>query len=434
MKCPECGSDVREGDAFCGSCGAAVATGVTAPPPPPDEPTPAKPAKVKAEKPKKEGGELVVRLPDWMGEGWDAAVRLAGSALVIGLAIQIALGVVILVLIQLVGGFDVDWGGTFRAPFDMFIAFHGPVENLGLWLTSITWIAVAFWAVKRLGRMPEVEGNVWSFAWKAALVYAIPMTILAAVVEPQAFSLPATGVFGTFSGVPTNWDWAPTFFLAGGVAAAASAVLVARSRPGGVLSLLRIESIELPPMIPAAWQGALRTLMVGFPALLGLLLIGSIIEFLDVDPAFKDVLVFLLSLLLLAIVWAGIDAAFAFLILSMQFLGGNGLGAGTEPFWMWGGVVIAAAAFGMGGHRAAQRLGPDKPETAIGVGALVGPIVGVLLFFMSLAATGVGQPLGGLAFGLPLLWAAASAVGGGVWASQQGMLSSIRFESQSPKE
>lgn len=421
MTCGNCGKPVEAGNAFCGSCGHPVSTG-TPPPPPSATATPT-------------SGQMVVTVPAWLSQGWTEAVGFAFSALAIGLLIQFVVTVVLLVLLQAVLGVsDIAWGETFKAPFYVFVAFHGPIEAIGMWLTSIFWIALSFKVAADRTRFEDRAGRtVWEFAGKVGIAYAIPVTILASVLDPGPLPISGIGLAGSFRGVGSEWDVAQAFFLSAAVAAAVAAIVLSWRRHRSLAPMLGLQSIRFPAVVNAAWEGARRVMRVAIVGLIALIVVGLLLDVLDLDPGIDGLVAFLLTLALAGVIWGGIDVAFVFMISAMRFFTGDVGVVGTEePFWMWGGVVIVGIAFALGGFRAAERSGATDARAGLWAGALVGAFVAGILFAFSAVSLPTGESLAGPAVGFGLLWSVASVIGAAVWASQKGLLTSITFVTTPP--
>ena len=143
---------------------------------------------------------------------WSPALRLGLGALGIGLGIQYVFGIV-MILIQVLTGAGVDWGATIRAPLTVFLSLHGPVEGLGLWASGCGWVIAAFWLAGRSQREGAGETSPRSaiaLAAQSALVYTIPVLVLALLFEPEALPVDLTvGVAGAFFDPAAYSGWVP---------------------------------------------------------------------------------------------------------------------------------------------------------------------------------------------------------------------------------
>jgi hypothetical protein len=439
-KCAQCGADLEKDAQFCTECGAVVGEGGAVPPPPP--PPGAK------EKPK--GEILAVRVPQWLAEDWFAAVALAGLALVIGFVLQYLVFLLVIFVQASAEGMNVLWAETLKAPVTMFLAFHGPLEDVGLWLTSVLWIwfgfalAGRFLTPERLLATAKPSRRA-TFAAKVALVYIIPITVLAAIFEPgQALPSGVSYIDGQFGGMllpgfydPAGlpWNVAVAFFL-GLIAALVTAGIVMARRTGfGVLKYYGVgREFSWPPIIGAAWAGARRVVKIALPLLLGLMVLGTILEIAGDDYSFRNWLAIVLFLLFGGVLITGADVGVVYFIFTMRFfLGDDFVVYDGRPAWMFVGVGIVILAFMLGGYRAAQRLQAQSPGQAALAGLLVGPFVGVIIFVASWLVIGViygGEVIEfvGPGLGLPFLWSLMGAVGGLFYANRQGLLSGLRFE------
>jgi hypothetical protein len=427
-KCAQCGADLEKDAQFCTECGAVVGEGGAVPPPPP--PPGAK------EKPK--GEILAVRVPQWLAEDWFAAVALAGLALVIGFVLQYLVFLLVIFVQASAEGMNVLWAETLKAPVTMFLAFHGPLEDVGLWLTSVLWIwfgfalAGRFLTPERLLATAKPSRRA-TFVAKVALVYIIPITVLVAVLEPQPIPIG----YGTYlwpgfrDPAVVPWNVAVAFFL-GLIAALATAGIVMARRTG--FSVLKYygmsREFSWPPVFGAAWAGAWRAVKVALPLLLLLMVLGTVLEITGQDLKFRTWLAFVLFLLFAAVLMTGADAGVIYFIFTMRFfLGDDIVVYNGRPAWMFVGVGIVILAFILGGYRAAQRRQAQSPGQAALAGLLVGPLVGVIIFVASWLVIGLpGEEIVGPGLGLPFLWSLMGAVGGLFYANRQGLLSGLRFE------
>ena len=420
--CTRCGFEQHGGDKFCGKCGTEfgpVATEVTL------ESSDASTADTTVE----------VTVPGWLGRDWGHAINLALGALIFGLALHFAFAGV-LVLAQVIAEAPVDWGQTFRSPLTTFIASHGAIDQIGLWLTGTFWIWLSFrLSVRYVGTEPS-EGlrplRKGLLVDKAALVYAIPITVLAALLDPGTAPVDlSTGFGGTFADpARARWSVAAVFFL--GFVVAGFSLLHALARASGT-SMLGFVGVSRgftwPPLITAAAAGARRAFLFAIPALLVLLVVGTGLELISDDAGFRVIGALILVVLYSAVLLSGLDVAMVFGVFSMRFFGGTDVVAyGTRPGWMWVGVGFIALGFIIGGYRAAEHLGSPAAGRSVLAGLLVGPAVGAVLLVAGLLAIGFpDEALGGTGFGLALAWSLASAAGGALYANQTGTMSRVRM-------
>ena len=158
--CRSCGTTLWEGAKFCTRCGAQVgpaaapeATSVypgaapTAEIPVAPMPTtayPASPFPTAAPQATPQGAVIALQMPRWLAADWLMAVGFALLALVFGLVFQILLSfLLVFAQVSAVGG-QVIWGDILRFAVTMFLSMHGPVGDLGLWLTGMFWLWVTF--------------------------------------------------------------------------------------------------------------------------------------------------------------------------------------------------------------------------------------------------------------------------------------------------
>ena len=440
-KCLNCGSATGPGDKFCAVCGRPVAAEA-----PPTDPAPAKPAApakstptakpVVAAKPAASSGGtapnvVVVNMPGWVAGDWSAAGLLALSALLVGAVIQMVVGGLLLLFVQVLLDAPISWGDSLRAPLDMFISFHGPIDQLGLWATGVLWIFIAFRLASRVAGVDEparqgLPARRLAFVAKTAFLYIVPVTILAAVLDPGA-GAPINDPFGTLPFFP-SWSVAATFFL--GFIASAGAVLWSLSRRTGqsVWAFSGGGRFDPPKPLRAAWSGAKSTVKLAFPWLLVLLVLGTFLEALSNDFAVAELMVFVISLLVAVVLWAGVDIAALFFITASRFFTGDAFVGPDMPGWFWIGAAIVGLSFLIGGFRAARTAEPRTAAEAVGVGLLVGPLVGLIMFVLSWFLIGIGEDLAGPALGLPIIWGIVSALGGFLFANRSGLVSGVSVE------
>ncbi|MCJ7725806.1 MAG: hypothetical protein MUP76_05390 [Acidimicrobiia bacterium] len=344
---------------------------------------------------------------------WLPAVRLGWGALGIGLAIQYGFGVVI-GLIQALSGAGIDWGATLRAPLTVFLSLHGPVGGLGLWATGVGWIALSFWLA---GRGPGTERAVsWSarlvMALQSAVVYIVPVLLVAIAVDPEALPVDLTvGVAGAFFDPAAYGAWNPWAVATLGSLAAlvgASASVLGRRGLSGA-------GARMPGPVLAGFAGMRVLLATAIPAVLAVVVVGVFIEVMAGGLGIALGAAYLLTLLLAAFAWGGLDVGVAFMVFSMRFFGGDGFVVlGERPAWVFVCIAVVAVAYLRGGYRAARETGP----ATIGRAALAAAVAGVMTAFVLMIGaalnTGTVPDLAGPAFGLGLLWSAV-AVAGGLW-------------------
>lgn len=445
--CGSCGTALPEGAVFCSRCGTRVPESAPAAPPGEAPERPAAPIPVPPLPPPLPAGPplgpgvVAVRVPRWLAADWLAAAGMAVLALGIGVAIQILLGFLVVFAQVCWEGAGVDWGATMRGAITVFLSLHGPVDQMGLWLTGILWIWVAF----RLGGLllgPEralseaPAPRRAAFVGKVALLYMIPVTILTAVLDPVDMPLPArdlwnTGLWSSLQGTGFGrWNVAAGFFLGLAAVLAVGAFVLARRARSGLLSYFGLGlRFEWPAFLSGAWAGARRVMAVALPATLVLMVVGAFLELAGNDLSFRAWMAFALMVLYAAVLLAGIDVAVIYFLLSMRFfLGDEVVYMSGRPAWMFVGVAIAVAAFAVGGYQAAKRSRPATAGQAALAGLLVGPFVGVVVFVASWFVGGIGEAIAGPALGLPFLWSLASAAGGLIYANRHGMLTGLRFE------
>jgi hypothetical protein len=454
--CSNCGLELADGDMFCGRCGVRQPAVETAAPPVgspysqaggfQEAPAaPSRPPRVQYQ-----DDSYVVSVPDWLTTDWMTPVQTAGTALVTGFLSQLVItGLLTMTVLLLAGvGFGdvLDPEVVLLGPLGIFLAFHGPTVDLGMWVTGMAWLAVAFFVGFRLLR-PEARvairtrSDAWGFGIKTAIPYTVAVTVLLVVFEPDP--LPVDSFFDPV--VSSRWNIPGAFFLTLIVAGCVAAALVARRSNLSLRWLVGLDRFQEPPVVRGAVHGALRTLLI---MVLGSVVFVFLATGLDLlgelsTPFFglRNLGFILMTLVLAGVVWAGLDLGFILAVWGMSFLSdsfiglgslGGGFGVGDEPFWAWGFVIIAAAAFVLGGMRAAAAADSSTTAQAVGAGALVGPFVGIAGLVLSGIVFVAGSDLAGPALGYALLWSAASALGGFIYANQRNLPGRVRFQPAPP--
>jgi hypothetical protein len=431
--CPECGTSVEDTDRFCVNCGHQLeGTEPTAAGKGSEKATPEAEAEALAE-------PWVITVPAWLGRDWLAAVRFAGAALVIGVALQYAV-LLLLILAHTIAGFDVTWDNQLdRVPIHVFLGFHGPLGEIGLWATGLLWLGIGFHLGGRIGRPESAfddEAPRWRWvvlALKTAVAYMVPVGVLLALLEPTDYLewLFPMGFVGDAIG-NTDWNIAAGVALGLLVAFVAAAWVTARRRGSSPPEFYGLVRSEPPRWLTAAWAGAKRTILVMLAGVLVFFIVGELIDIYSDVSEFRVWLGLVLAVLVGTVLWAGIDVALIFALMTMRFfLGDDPVVAGGRPGWMWAAVAVVVIAFVLGGMKGAERFGASTPREALVAGLTSGALVAVALFVVSWFAFNPfdGEVITGPVLGLGLLWSVGSGIGGLVQASRSGLFRGIRFVS-----
>jgi len=354
-------------------------------------------------------------LPSWLPAAWLPAGRIGLTALAIGLAAQYAFGAV-MVLIQMLSGIGVDWGASLRAPLTVFLSLHGPVDGLGLWATGTGWILLAFWLAGRhlragSGRPASLQPAL-VLAARSAFVYMVPVLVLALLFNPEQLPIDLTvGVAGAFFDPTAYGGWSPWLVATLGLLAALFGAVFSIAGAGALPVITR----RLPPAVTAGLVGARALLSTAIPGVLGVVVIGVFVEVMIDGVGLALGAAYLLTLLLAAVAWGGLDVSVAFIVFAMRFFGGDGLVVlGDRPAWVFVCVAIVALAYARGGYRAAQVRGAAPLAQTVLAAASAGVLAAFVFLIAAGLGTGTAPGLAGPAFGLGLLWSAV-AVLGGLW-------------------
>lgn len=444
-QCPECGASVRSTDRFCTDCGHALA--------PEEKPKQSRRAKGKDEAspataaaepespappPEPSAPPWVITVPAWLARDWPGALRFAGAALAVGIALQY-LVLLLLILAHTIAGFDVTWDNQLdRVPVHVFLGLHGSMGEIGVWVTGLAWLGLAFWVAGRMTRPEDaLPGEATrlrraTLAVKVAVAYMIPVGLLIGLLEPTDYLewLFPMGFIGEAIG---RADWNVAGGVALGLLASFGAAWWVAARRGGsmLLGSLGLDASRIPRRLDAAWAGAKRTLLVAIPSVLAYFVVGELIDVLATDDLeFRVWLGLVVAVVVGTVLWMGIDAGVIFLLMSMRFfLGDDTVAAGGRPGWMWPAVAFVAAAFFLGGSHAVRRHEPTSALDALKTGLLTGALVAVALFVVTWFAINPfpGEVITGPALGLGLLWSLVSGLGGVYQASRAGLFRGIRL-------
>ncbi len=424
--CPACGKPVANQARFCVECGRPLDPAGSPPPaeepagepsasraPPAAEPT--GPVSLPAPPPEEiaagQGRRAQWRVPS----AWLPAARIGLAAVAIGLGIQYALGAV-MVLIQVLSGAGVDWGATLRAPLTVFLSLHGPVDGLGVWATGVGWVVLGFWLAGRRVRAhagsPAPLAPALVVAVQSALIYTIPVLVLALVFEPEALPIDLTVyVAGSFFDPAAYGGWSPWLVATLGLLAALAGAVVSVAGPPVGSALRR----RLPGALSAGWAGTRTLLGTAIPGVLGVVVIGAVVETVADGAGLTLGAAYLATLLLAAVAWGGLNVGAAFVVFSMRFFGGDGsVLLRGRPGWVFACIGIVVVAYLRGGYRAARECGPAPVGRIALAAASSGGLAAILLAIMTVLDTPTAPELAGPALGLGLLWSVV-AVLGGLW-------------------
>lgn len=397
----------------------------------------------------------VVHLPTWFTSGWRAPAELALAAVVIGVAIQYAIGIIfgLGVVIGLSPGYVIPWGELVRYPLFVWLSFHNAVSGKPVLVTGYLWIALSFVLAARLvaGELRYSDEDllprrIWVLvgAAKASVIYALVVVVAAGVATSlvtTTISIPSGGTsFGIPLGGLANFaalggaNLVPAIFVSLFLGFAVALVSISR-RCGADLE--ELVGVRLPTMpfredLRASYVGARRGLLVAGVGMLAFFFATNVLDLGSASPGLsaQDWLAATLVTAATMVLWAGVDVGLGAFILSLRFFAGShGLEPTGKPVWVYAAMVITVAAFLVAGYVAAQRARrPDGYRSAL-VGLWVGAWVSAACLVFSLFHAGsAGGSFVATALFLPLIWAVLAAVGGLYYSGRQGHPLGVRVE------
>jgi hypothetical protein len=156
--------------------------------------------------------------------------------------------------------------------------------------------------------------------------------------------------------------------------------------------------------------------------------LATVIDVVNGHPEAKTVGALTLVWISWFFIRAVLDVGALFLINSMRFFVGQGALPSGKPGWIYLSAIIAFAAFFVGGLRAARVRRPDDAagaaRAAVSTLVFVVPILFVISLFWSQQT---GDDVIAAALLLPIVWGAASALGGLYHANQASLPPGILF-------
>ncbi len=375
---------------------------------------------------------------------------MALLAVVLGLLAQYAAGLFVdaAAVIGRTPGVKIPWGDLARQPAYVWLGFHGGVTGVPITVTGICWIALSLVFARKIvfqyfpiSRRPAVDSTarleVLAYAVKTALVYMGAAVVVSVVVNatrdknPQEFF----GTFGTLLpgffpagiGFEGQTNLAASIFIAFIVAALVGFFIFARAVGGSVYDAVGLPvRFRLPARFGAIWAGARRTLLVGGAGMLAFFYVAVVLDIGTSHTGLsgKELAAEALLLVPTMILWSGVDVGLTAFIVSMRFfLGEHRVVPSGKPGWVFAAMIITAVAFLLGGMAAARKSTHADGRSAITTAAATAPIVAVVLFMFALFHASTHGSGGVIASGLflPLLWASVAAIGGLVYANQNGL-------------
>jgi len=384
-----------------------------------------------------------VTVPDWLVADWAAPVALAVSATLFGLIANYLLEIFI-VLSSVIGTDSVAWGDAAGQPLVLWAGFHGAIRGFSLSVTGFAWILFASIVGLRFARslVPGVSvvassdrATIVARAVKAGVVTVgiiiVISRVAAALVDPLE---PGSFFFGdrAFFGSANTFG---AIFI--GFSAGALGALIALAREGG-LTLETLTGVRLdrqPALLGPAWAGAKRTLLIGVVGMAVFFYVAQIVDVAGFEsgPGGRDVFALALAFIPWILFWGLLDIGGIMLLNAMRFfISEPDVLLTGRPGWVYFGVVIAAAAFFLGGLAAARARrandGPTALKTAVSPALIVTPVLFVASWFW---ASSEGGEIVGSAVLLPLLWTVVLAGGGLYWANQAGLSPAISVRTSS---
>lgn len=375
----------------------------------------------------------VITAPSWLAEDWPAAGRLAAGAALAWTALGGGVVIVLLVgavLMDATGGLDA--GDVAATAVGLPLAYLGAVQGVPVLVTGVVLAVLAFLVTLRYSPplLPATvpPARVSLLGVKAGLVLAGILLALAIVLDavdvlPDVAPSPLVGGSGT-----GGYNYVAIVFLVFPILAVAAAVALQVHGRRPLSALLGLDTSDLQRRLRPSLLGARRFLVLVGPGLWGLWVLGTVLSALGDGIGDAGAFIgMLFSVLLLGAVLSAVDLSGVFLVAAMSFLTEDGFLFGFDaPGWAWAGVILVAAAFGAGGHRAAEVVRPRTGVEAVLAAVWIGPIVSVIGLVLALVWGG-DAPAGfpARAVLLPLLWGLVALGGAYLFAQQRGLPSGV---------
>ena len=359
-----------------------------------------------------------VTLPHWVRTDWGAALRIAAAGLVALVVVGVLATLLFALGLTVAGpGVDDQLDAYLTGPLQVMLGYVGGLESFPVLATGLVYLFFGLVAGARrtdaaLHAIVPDRPRLAALAAKVGLVGAT-VTLLVAV----ALDVTEVGMIPfRAAALPQAEAVNPVgaFFLAFVVITLVALVALLAQQRVGPLQLLRLPQRELPPLLREGGVGARHVLLLVFLGLLGLLVVGHLVDLLALDEmSFPDFVAGVLFLLTNVVLMA-VDLILLFFLGTMVFLQADELrvGLGYRSAWEWLGVAVTAGAFALGGYRAASAAPRSTIAAALRPAGLVGPLVAVVTFPFALLWSNEFAHSNVVAIGLllPVLWFRHSAV------------------------
>lgn len=422
VACPRCGTLNPPGAKFCAQCAtplprAADATTVQ---------MPAAPAP-----------QTVVIVPAWLTRDWGVPIALAIAASVIGILINYVVQIFVVIGALISSGSDVAWNDLLLQPIVVWSGFHGAIKGFSVLVTGLIWILVAFTVARRFltARLhllrdapPPDRTAIGTRALKTGFAYMLVVVVVSSVITGLTDDGRASPLF-TFGGAGLT-SGLGTVNVAGAILAGftigAMAALAALTR-AATMPLAMLLGLRTPWSLPAWWAAALagarRTLVIGIVGM-ALFSYGALLILVsDRGGSAQSIASFAFASISWVLLWSVIDVGGIFFVNGMRFFIDEPAPVlFGKPGWIYTSVLIVAAAFFLGGLRAARLRQPSDGVGAARAAASILVLVIPCLFVGSLFwQSESGDDIIASALLLPVLWGAVAVLGGLYHANQAGL-------------
>jgi hypothetical protein len=393
-------------------------------PPPPPQPVSAPPP---------DASPTTITLPHWVRTDWGEAVRIATAGLLALVVVGVvATGLIALGLTVAGPGVGDQLAEVLTGPLQVMLGYLGGLEAFPVLATGLVHLFFGLVAGARrsdaaLHTIVPDRPRLAALAAKVGLVGATVSLLVAVVLDVVEVGMLPFRAAGLPQAEAVNPVGA--FFLAFVVITLVALLALLAQQRVGPLQLLRLPQRQLPSLLRDAGVGARHVLLLVAVGLLGLLVVGHLVDLLALDgltfPDFVAGVLFLLT----NIVLMAVDLILLFFLGTMVFLQADELrvGLGYRSAWEWLGVAVTAGAFALGGYRAAGATPRSTIAAALRPAGLVGPLVAAVTFPFALLWSNEFAHSNVVAIGLllPVVWGLVALAGAWLYGAQRSLPTGI---------